>query len=219
MSTPSAGDAARVPFAGKLVSEHTHVCGFFRSSDERYRVLLPVIKEGFERGDKAYHVVNPTQRAEHSRRLASVGIDAGGAQAEGQLELFDWEEAYLPDGRFDQDRMLAAWERTFEKSRRDGYPLTRLVAHMEWALQDRPGVSDLLEYEARFNHVYPNYRTLSICSYDLDEFPASTIVDVLRTHPMSLIGGLLYENPFFVPPEQFLQELKERSAGSKTVTS
>ena len=219
MSTLPAGDVARVPFAGKLVSEHTHVCGFFRSRDERYRVLLPVIKQGFERGDKAYHVVGPTQRAEHSRRLASVGIDAEEAQAEGRLEMFDWEEAYLPDGRFDQDRTLAAWERTFEKSRRAGYPLTRLVAHMEWALQDRPGVSDLLEYEARFNHVYSSYPTLTICSYDLDEFPATTIVDVLRTHPMSLIGGVLHENPFFVPPARFLQELQERGASSKTVTS
>ena len=39
-----------------------------------------------------------------------------------------------------------------------GYPLTRLVAHMEWALEDMPGVNDLVEYETRLNYVLPKYR-------------------------------------------------------------
>jgi hypothetical protein len=29
---------------------------------------------------------------------------------------------------------------------------------------------------------------------------------------MIVIGGLLQENPFFVPPDEFLRELRERSA-------
>jgi hypothetical protein len=32
----------------------------------------------------------------------------------------------------------------------------------------------------------------------------------MRTHPMVIIGGLLQQNPFFVPPDQFLAELRER---------
>jgi hypothetical protein len=29
---------------------------------------------------------------------------------------------------------------------------------------------------------------------------------------MIVIGGILQENPFFVPPDQFLRELREREA-------
>jgi len=29
----------------------------------------------------------------------------------------------------------------------------------------------------------------------------------MRTHPMTLIDGILYENPYFVPPEEFIREL------------
>jgi hypothetical protein len=36
-------------------------------------------------------------------------------------------------------------------------------------------------------------------------------MDILRTHPMVIIGGVLQENPFFVPPAQFLQELRSRT--------
>ena len=35
-------------------------------------------------------------------------------------------------------------------------------------------------------------------------------MDILRTHPMVIVGGILQRNPFFVPPEQFLQELQSR---------
>jgi hypothetical protein len=35
-------------------------------------------------------------------------------------------------------------------------------------------------------------------------------MDIMRTHPMVIIGGILQENPFFVPPDEFLQELRQR---------
>jgi len=32
----------------------------------------------------------------------------------------------------------------------------------------------------------------------------------MRTHPMIIIGGILQKNPFFVHPDEFLRELRER---------
>jgi hypothetical protein len=49
-----------------------------------------------------------------------------------------------------------------------------------------------------------------ICAYDLSKFSASVVMDALRTHPVVIIGGMLQENPFFIPPDQFLLELRER---------
>ena len=40
-------------------------------------------------------------------------------------------------------------------------------------------------------------------------------MDILRTHPMVIIGGILQENAFFVPPDEFLQELRERKVRSQ----
>ena len=50
-----------------------------------------------------------------------------------------------------------------------------------------------------------------VCAYDLTRFGADVVVDVMRTHPMIIIGGMLQENPFFVPPDQFLRELRAAS--------
>jgi hypothetical protein len=41
-------------------------------------------------------------------------------------------------------------------------------------------------------------------------------MDVLRTHPMVIIGGVLQQNPFFVPPDEFLRELRERVGRDRT---
>jgi hypothetical protein len=38
-------------------------------------------------------------------------------------------------------------------------------------------------------------------------------MDVLRTHPMAIVGGTLYVNPFYVPPDEFLRERHERGGG------
>ena len=37
-------------------------------------------------------------------------------------------------------------------------------------------------------------------------------MDIMRTHPMVIVGGILQENPFFVPPDEFLEELRLRKA-------
>ncbi|MEX2281491.1 MAG: hypothetical protein WEE89_03270 [Gemmatimonadota bacterium] len=36
-------------------------------------------------------------------------------------------------------------------------------------------------------------------------------MDILRTHPMVIMGGVLQENPFWVPPDEFLRELRARA--------
>src|SRR5712675_1350917 len=96
-----------IRFAGSVLGAQRHVCAFFHNPDEEYRVLLPFIKEGFERGEKAFHIVDPTLREEHLRRLESAGIDVAAAETKGQFELCTWAEAYLREGHFEQERMLA----------------------------------------------------------------------------------------------------------------
>ena len=41
-------------------------------------------------------------------------------------------------------------------------------------------------------------------------------MDIMRTHPMVIIGGILQENPFFVPPDEMLRELRERAGRAGT---
>jgi hypothetical protein len=208
---------APIRFAGAPLGAKRHICAFFQSPEEEYEVLLPFIKEGFERGEKAFHVVGPRQREDHVRRLESAGIDLEAARAHGQFDFYDWEETYLPGGHFDQDRMLAMWRDTLQSASEKGFPRTRLVAHMEWCLEDREGVNDVLEYEARYNMQPHSERDPVVCTYDLNRYSGAFIIDIMRTHPMIIVGGLLQENPFYTPPEQFIREVRARGRGKAAV--
>ena len=207
---------APISLAGSQLDEVRHVCAFFNSDDEKYRVLLPFVKDGFECGDKAVHIVNPAQHHDHLQRLATAGIDAVAAQQSGQFELRTTTEAYLRDGRFDQDRMLEVFERLASGNAKGGFPLSRIVCHMDWAAEGRSYVDNLVEFESRVNDVWRRHDDAVICVYDLAKFGGDTVVDIIRTHPMIIIGGILQQNPFFVPPEEFLRERRERRAGQTT---
>jgi len=87
---------------------------------------------------------------------------------------------------------------------------------MEWALADKSAIDNLVEFETRVNYVSPKYDDPLICAYDLSKFSSNVVMDIMRTHPVVIIGGLLQENPFFVPPDQFLLEIRERRSVGKT---
>jgi hypothetical protein len=202
--------AAPIPFAGSQLEDVRHVCAFFNSDEEEYRVLLPFIRDGFQCGDRAIHVVNPDQRNNHLNFLVREGIDAATAMQSGQLDLRINTETYLRDGRFDQDRMLEAFEGMASGSNNTKFPLSRIVCRMDWASESGSHVDNLVEFESRVNDVWCRHDDAVICVYNLTKFGGDTVIDIMRTHPMVIIGGILQKNPFFVPPGEFLRERRER---------
>jgi hypothetical protein len=190
------------------LAQQRHICGFFNGVDEQHRVLRSFIKDGLDQGDKAFHLVE--QPDEHLRRLADTGIDVEGAMGTGQLEVRPWQDGPLRGERFDQDSWLASFESVLQSGTAGGYPQTRFLSQMEWALADPPGVDGLIEFETRVNEIVPKYDGTVICAYDLSRFPASVVIDAMRTHPVVIIGGLLHENPFYVSPDRLLLEIRER---------
>jgi hypothetical protein len=204
---------APISIAGSYLAETRHVCAFFNNDEEEYRILLPFIKDGMKCGDKAVHVLNPEQHHDHLQRLTAEGIDPAAAQQSGQLELRTSTEVYLPDGRFDQDRMLGVFEQLASGNATGGFPMSRICCRMDWAIKDQSHVDEVIEFESRVNDVWLHHDDAVICTYHLGQFGGDAVIDIMRTHPMVIIGGLLQRNPFFVPPDEFLQEFRQRRAG------
>jgi hypothetical protein len=206
-------------FTASIFSQHRHICAFFNGIDEQHRVLRPFITDGFDQGDKVYHYVDPERQEGQLRWLAEAGINVQEAMGTGQLEVRPWQDSTLRGDCFDLDTWLASFEQVLQSGPAAGYAQTRVLGHMEWALLDLPGVDDLIEYETRLNYLIPQYEDTVICTYDLTKFGASVVMDALRTHSVVIIGGLLQENPFFVPPDQLLLEIRERRSIRKSAST
>ncbi len=76
-----------------------------------------------------------------------------------------------------------------------------MIAHAEAAVDDSKSGYEWVEYEMRLNSVLPNYDDPVICTFDVNLLTAPHAIDILRTHPMVIIGGVLVENSFFTRPQ------------------
>jgi hypothetical protein len=199
-----------VTLAGSALKHRCHACAFFHDQEEEYRLLLPFVREGFAQQDKIFQIVDGRNREERLQRIGALGIDVAAAEASGQLEIRPWEDAHLRQSRFDQYAMLGLLEEVLGQGK-EGFGLTRFWADMEWSLENFPGVDDLVEYESRLNEVTSRFDDVVVCAYDLNRFSATVVMDILRTHPQVIVGGILQENPFYMPPVQFLAELRARN--------
>ena len=191
--------------------ESFHICAFFNSRDEEYEVLNPFFKQALDQGEKNLHIVDPAVMDDHRARLTASGIDAPQCEACGQLQVIPWQEAYFDEsGKFDKVRMLATLDHLTGTGREAGYSRLRIMGNMNWVFDGLPGSEDLIEYEAEVNEVLSRNRQPAVCVYDTNRLSGAMMMDLLRTHPLTLVGGVVQENPFFTPPAEMLKELKAR---------
>ena len=185
-----------------------HACAFVMGADEERSVIDPFFVEGMKRGHKAVYIVDPKHRDDHDARLRRDAPEPD------LLEVTTWNEAHLKGGSFDQDRMMTALDEMIREHAQTGRPAMHLVGQMGWIFSSPPGIEQLVSYEASVNEVLNRGKTPTVCVYDVRRLSGSMMMDLLRAHPLTVMNGVLHENPFYTPAEELLAELKERSAMS-----
>ena len=90
-------------------------------------VIVQSGRQDFGKGQVAFHIVDPVIGASYAQRLEQAGIPMAELEKSGQFELHTWLEAYLRDGEFDLDAMLALVEEILQR-----FPRVRIVGHMNF---------------------------------------------------------------------------------------
>lgn len=86
------------------------------------------------------------------------------------------------------------------------------MGNMDWAFAGHAGSDKLMEYEAAVNDVLARNKQPAASVYDVAKLTGSMMMDRLRTHPLTLVGGVVQENPFYTSPSKMLDGLRARSA-------
>jgi len=191
--------------------DHFHACAFVMGPHEEQSVIDPFLVEGMNRGEKAVYIVDPTRRGEHEARLRETFPDRG---SDDLLDVTTWNDAHLKGGTFDPDRMMADLEELMRTHAASGRPPMRVVGQMGWIFGSPPGIEQLVAYEASVNEVLNRGRTPTVCVYDARRMNGSLLMDLLRAHPLTVVNGVLHENPFFTPAPEMLRELRQRPASN-----
>jgi AcrR family transcriptional regulator len=180
----------RVHLAGEELRDG-HVVLLGDGVDEVYDILVPFIVEGFEGGDRAVHIIDPSLRDAHFERLTASGIDVAATTASGQLEVRTWQESYLFGGTFDPQRQFNFLRDRLAEGRSLGFPATRLIGSADWTVEMPDAMPDFLAYEAHVDDLVTNRPDTIVCTYDLRRHGARAIADVLGVHTGAIVGGVL----------------------------
>lgn len=191
-------------FVTDSVPAGSHICQIFSSDEERDELLCRYVTAGLQNHERCACFCDNLAGNGLEAWVAATGRSTAEAEAEGALSLATARDAYFADGQFVPERMLANLQEYQTTAMRRGYRAARVVGEMRQEVENLPGGSRLVEYEARVSLLLREYPITSICQYDARSFDGATIMDVLRMHPMLVVRGFVVRNPFYVPAEVFL---------------
>jgi MEDS: MEthanogen/methylotroph, DcmR Sensory domain len=192
-------DTATVGVMGVSLEPGDHVCAFYPSLAERNEILIPYLQEGLQAGDKCICIVSENTKPDpelDSIRCFTTHND--------QLAVDHSGDTYLKGGSFSPDRMLEYWTSAISQAMEDGFKFARGVGEMTWALEKMPGVENLVTYESQLNAFLHCHPAVIVCLYELGRFSGDMLVEVLKTHPKVILGGIVLENPYYLDQTEYL---------------
>ena len=194
-------------FGGYTCNWGLHICGLYETESGRDEIIMGFLHQGDL--DKDLQIYFPSERTEENFKKEYGKRFPVCKDHLHNPELFsinNYRDFYFPDGKFSPLRMLKGHEEYFADSQKSGKRNIRATAEMVWALQAIPGVEHLMAYESRLNYFFPGKPWISICLYNITKFSGSMIVNVLRTHPYTISGGVITQNPYFIDPDKYLAQ-------------
>jgi PAS domain S-box-containing protein len=164
----------------------THFCQFYQTKQDLIDILVPYFKTGLENNEFCMWVTSePLKVAEAQKTMKEAVKDFDEHLRQGQIEIIPYDEWYLLEGTFNDDRVLAGWVSKLEKALARGYSGLRLTGNTFWL--ERNHWKAFTEYEAKVNNVIGRYQMLAICTYCLDKCDGAAVIDVVRNHQFALV--------------------------------
>jgi signal transduction histidine kinase len=197
-------DGPTLPDVLGRIGLHDHLCSIYESPEERLNAPVRSIQMGLGRGEKCIYVADENTVGEVIDTLRAVGTDIDAAVKSGILTIANKSGTYLRQGRFEPDEMIRFWTDAVNAATGAGFTGLRVIGDVTWALGVHPGALRLIEYEAKLNHFVHDYPVVVTCQYDRRRFAPEVILNVIRTHPILAYGRLVCNNPYYVPPQEFL---------------
>lgn len=159
-----------------------HACCQFAHADDRERLAVAFVRDRLLRGDKVVYFFDGDDATELVARLERLDPGVEPAMARGQLVVRRAREVYIPDGRFDADRMLALLREEHDRARAEGYTRLSVTGEIPVAICQMPGGDQFGAYEARLatDIDAPSYSIL--CQYDHGRFGPDLPTDAIEAH-------------------------------------
>jgi ABC-type transporter Mla MlaB component len=171
----------RIASAASAVRPGEHACARLGRPEDHEVLALAFMRHGLDAGHRVMCLGDDGFCGTLMDALAKVDGRGAAARASGQLVLRSAREAYLPDQRFDPDRMIQMIRDEHMAALRAGYPALSVTGDMVWAFGGAPGAGALIDYEQRLN-VETRDTLLMLCRYDQGLLALALASEVAAEH-------------------------------------
>lgn len=177
-----------------------HVCLIYENTTEQLAAVVPFVKEGLARNERCVVVADEATAAEALQALGTAGIDVAEVRQRGALQVLNARDVYRSPAEFDLQAMADFVRQADQEALAAGFAGLRLSGDTSWVLGPEDDCDRLAKYEALLNRLFQNSHTVILCHYHRGNFDGPCIHDVLRNHPLAVIGDQVCTNPHYQPP-------------------
>jgi hypothetical protein len=201
----------------------SHICQLYSKVTEIPSVTARLLRVGLTLSEKCFFAAAPAQVKELRDELRKLQVDVDALVESGQLVLQEEREPLLANGkRFDPYFLLSQHQTFIAQALREGWKAVRISIDMTWLAKDIATPEQILKYEAASDAVF-TFQTapiIALMHYDHGKLVPSLVVEMLKLHPISVVGKYIKRNPFYLNSEQYMLKIlrinKERGNGVNT---
>jgi hypothetical protein len=152
----------------------------------------------------------PAQVKELRDELTRLQVDVDELIAGGQLVLYEEREPFLASGkRFDPYFLLSSHQTFIAQALREGWQAVRISIDMTWLTRDISTPEQILKYEAASDAVFTfqNAPIIALMHYDHSKLLPNLVVEMLKLHPIAVVGKYIKRNPYYLNSEQYMLKI------------
>jgi signal transduction histidine kinase len=187
-----------------------HLCLLYDSPADTWDTIVPYFRDGLARGEQCLFVGDGDSARESALALARAGIDVERETQRGALGISTASECGILGGDFQPRAELEQLEGAVARALSQGFQGVRFSGEAPFALYGSLyHERNIVEFETLLNDTIVRYDLVGICRYDLKRWPPALILQVLRIHPLAVIGPLVCPNAYYEPARMVLGRCDE----------
>jgi hypothetical protein len=188
----------------------SHICQLYSKVTEIPVVTARLMRVGLSLSEKCLFAAAPMQVKEFCDELTKLQVDVDALIASGQLVLHEEREPFLASGkRFDPYFLLSSHQTFIAQALREGWKAVRISIDMTWLSKDLAAPEQILKYEAASDAVFTfqNAPIIALMHYVHSKLLPSLVVEMLKLHPISVVGKYIKRNPYYLNSEQYMLKI------------
>jgi hypothetical protein len=199
----------------------SHILQLYNRVSEISGVTARLIEAGLLTQEKCLFAGSPASVQEMEQALTKAGVEVAAAQEAGQLAFISERESLLVNKRFDPYHLLSTHQTFIAQALREGWKAVRISMDMTWLTQDVATPEQILKYEAASDAVFTfqNAPIIALMHYDYSKLPGALVVELLKLHPIAVVGKFIKRNPYYLNSEQYLLKILRVSRDKKSVAA